>query len=125
MNMSMIFARRIPSGLGTVRAHTVRGGMGADADYGAAYTPAAGAACAAGYAKNQYGYCVKSGASATTPGVVDSFLSAMFPKPTPATASPAAALPAYQPAGGMSTNTMIAIGLGAAGLLAIVMLSRK
>lgn len=125
-----IIARRIPSGLGylpstTVRAHTVRGGLGGAASCG----------------PNQQwdpnyvmpglppGQCTPKGtpltkASGVNWGELATSLTSIFaPKPPPTYAT----APAYIPpaSSGMSPNTMIAIGLGAAGLLAIVMLTRK
>jgi hypothetical protein len=147
---SNIISRRIPSGLGylpsgTVRAHTVRGGLGGaescgpnqqwDPNYtyagitgqcvpkGTPFAMIQGA-CGAGYVKNAYGYCVP--ASTPSPGIASSLFSGLMaafkPPATPTTVyvpTPAAA------SSGMSKNTMIAIGLGAVGLLAVVMLASK
>jgi hypothetical protein len=128
MNMSII-SRRIPYGLGYIpgrglRAHTVRGGMGGAENCG----------------PNQQwdpnfvyagikGQCTPRGsAMAPKPGVdwgsiANTLTSALTPKP----AAPTGLMPGYPPAAstGMSKGTMIAIGLGAVGLLAVVMLTRK
>lgn len=56
-------------------------------------------------------------------GFLSSILGALTPKPAAAPAAPAYAMPA--PSSGMSQNTMIAIGLGAVGLIALVMIARK
>lgn len=125
--MANIYAKRIPSGLGyvpsgTVRAHTVRGGLGGAESCGPTqqWDP--------NYVFNGIkGQCTPKGSPMTPapkPGFWESFaagLTSPFTKPAPA---PAAA-PVIIQQGGMSQNTMIAIGLGAVGLLAIVMLSRK
>jgi hypothetical protein len=58
-----------------------------------------------------------------TPSFFDSFMSA-FSTPQRA-AAPTAPIATAAPRSGMSQNTMIAIGLGAVGLIAIVMLTRK
>jgi hypothetical protein len=61
-----------------------------------------------------------SGVNATLDAIVKAISSNPFaPKPAAAPASYAA------PAKGMSQNTMIAIGLGAVGLIALVTLARK
>ena len=69
---------------------------------------------------------VQMASSGTNWGSLANSLTSLFstPKaPTPTTIP----MPTYAPAAksGMSQNTMIAIGLGAVGLLAIVMLTRK
>jgi hypothetical protein len=72
------------------------------------------------------GQCTPRGsamAPAPTPGFFDSLMSAFKPS-TPAPMMPAI-MPAAPAASGMSQTTMIAIGLGAVGLLAVVLLSRK
>lgn len=143
-----IIARRIPSGLGylpnyTVRAHTVRGGLGVSEALGwfmpasvaptttstaPALTPApAPAGCTGGYIKNAYGYCVPPPAptKSTDWGALATSLTSMFaPKPPAPAATPGMAYTPPAPSG-MSKGTMLAIGLGAAGLLAVVMLTRK
>lgn len=127
-----IIARRIPYGLGYIpgrglRAHTVRGGMGGAENCG----------------PNQQwdpnfvyagikGQCTPRGsamapAPATDWGAIaTSLTSFLTPKPA-AAAAPTMTMPAYAgpTSSGMSRGTMIAIGLGAAGLLAVVMLTRK
>lgn len=121
-----IISRRIPSSLGylpnyTVRAHTVRGGLGGAESCGPTqqWDP--------NYVfQGIKGQCTPKGtplASQSQWGAgITAALTSLWKPATPATS-----LPAYAPApaGGMSRNTMIAIGLGAAGLLAIVMLTRK
>jgi hypothetical protein len=141
-----IIARRIPSGLGnfprstTVEAHTVRGGMGdwagvsssGAADYCSSYlgpngTTAQMVACVNGI-KSGSGPGPKpstgsapsdsgSGAEGAILGVLTSFFTP--PKPTMPTG------PMMAPQQGMSQSTMIALGVGAVGLLAIVMLASK
>lgn len=121
-----IIARRIPSGLGylpttTVRAHTVRGGLGGaescgptqqwDPNYAMPGLPP--------------GQCVPKGSAMTKPSVGSSIFSSvmsLFSTPTPPAYYPAPPLPA--PAG-MSTNTKIAIGLGAAGLVALALIATR
>jgi hypothetical protein len=76
--------------------------------------------CAAGYVKNPYGYCVPK--ETAKPGILDSFFSA-FTGQKPPTPMPGGYMPPVQ--SGMSQGTMIALGVGAVGLLALVMLSRK
>jgi hypothetical protein len=143
-----IIARRIPSGLGylpstTVRAHTVRGGLGVEEALGFFMLPAysttptttstapatATVGCTGGYIKNVYGYCAPppTPAKSTDWGSIASSLSSFLTPKAATPAAPAAAMPAYMPAasGGMSKGTMIAIGVGAVGLLAVVMLTRK
>lgn len=66
---------------------------------------------------------VQMASGSSKPGFFESFMTAFTPKPTAAPAMPAYAAPA--PSSGMSQNTMIAIGLGAVGLIALVMLARK
>ena len=74
------------------------------------------------------GQCTPKGSAMTpapTPGFFASFTSAMFPptaKIAPAT-TPAFVPPA--PQHGMSQGTMIAIGAGVVGLVAILMLTRN
>lgn len=150
-----IIARRIPYGLGHIpgrglRAHTVRGGMGVESALGWFYpgtpttpttptvtvptgpaTTTATAGCTGGYVKNAYGYCVPppTPTKSTDWGAIATSFTSMFAPKTAAPAAPAATAPAaaYLPSAssGMSRGTMIAIGLGAAGLLAVVMLTRK
>jgi len=90
-------------------------------------TTTATAGCTGGYVKNVYGYCVPppTPTKSTDWGAIATSFTSMFaPKPAaPAATAPAAA---YLPSAssGMSRGTMIAIGLGAAGLLAFVMLTR-
>ena len=139
----LIIARRIPYGLGnyhtsTVRAYTVRGGMGGAESCGPTqqWDP--------NYVYDGIkGQCTPKG-SALAPkpstdwgALATSLFSGLVPKSsTPkyvqgppgysAPAAAAAAAAAAPPApSGMSSSTMLAIGLGAAGLLAIVMLTRK
>ena len=135
-----IVARRIPYGLGyyptsTVRAYTVRGGMGGAESCGPTqqWDP--------NYVYDGIkGQCTPKGSAfapkpSTDWGELATSLSTMFaPKPgapkyvqvAPRFLAPAAAAAATSPApSGMSSNTMLAIGLGAAGLLAVVMLTRK
>lgn len=70
------------------------------------------------------GQCTPKGSPMTpapsSPGFFESFMSAMFPKPT----APAQTqvVPVAQ---GMSQNTMIALGLGAVGLLAVVLVATR
>jgi hypothetical protein len=113
----------------TVAAHTVRGGLGGAESCGTnqQWDP--------NYKFGDLtGQCTPKGSPMTPApkagfnwGAVAGGLSSLFPgKPaTPTMPTPAMPIPAYPSGGGMSTNTMIAIGLGAAGLLAIVMLTRK
>jgi hypothetical protein len=176
--MSIIRARRIPSGLGylpntTVRAHTVRGGLGVEEALGWFYpgsvtppttptvdpntlplckatpkglpcrdyiggsatvstgpaTTTATAGCTGGYVKNVYGYCVPppTPTKSTDWGALASSLTSMF-APKPAAPAPAGTpATAYMPAasGGMSKGTMIAIGAGVVGLVAVFALTRK
>lgn len=72
------------------------------------------------------GQCVPSSQPlvqmSSQPGFLTSLMSAFStPKYAPTPSAPVA----MAPSSGMSQNTMIAIGLGAVGLLAIVMLTRK
>lgn len=71
------------------------------------------------------GQCTPKGSPMTkAPGFFESFMSAMTPKPAAApSVSPYVVAPAA--ASGMSQNTMIAIGLGAVGLVGLLMLARK
>lgn len=131
-----IIARRIfPSGLGYVSAHTVpaytvRGGLGGSGNCGSnqQWDP--------NYVFNGIkGQCTPKGsplvgmASGAATGVdwgkiSASISSALAPKP--AAQYPGGPPPsADSSSGGMSNTTMIAIGLGAAGLLALIMLTRK
>jgi hypothetical protein len=69
------------------------------------------------------GQCTPKGSPMTpapSSGFFDNFMSAIFPKP----AAPPTQIVQAAPSG-MSQNTMIAIGLGAVGLLAIVMLATR
>jgi hypothetical protein len=160
-----IISRRIPSGLGylpnyTVRAHTVRGGLGVEEALGwfypASTTPPTTTIAPTTVNPNTLPLCsvtpkyqpcrnyiggsatTSTGSTATTTpattkpatdwgAIAGGLFSALTPKP----AAPApAAMPgmAYTPppaSGGMSKGTMIAIGVGAVGLLAVVMLTRK
>jgi hypothetical protein len=71
------------------------------------------------------GQCTPKGSPMTpapAPGFFDSFMSAMFPKSATPTASPPFMPP--QPSG-MSQGTLIALGLGAVGLLAIVLVATR
>jgi len=124
-----IISRRIPYGLGYIpgrglRAHTVRGGMGGAENCGPnqQWDP--------NFVFNGIkGQCTPKGSPMTKPStdwgaIATSLTSAFAPKP----AAPAMSMPGYMPAAassGMSQGTMIAIGLGAVGLLAVVMLTRK
>ena len=56
-------------------------------------------------------------------GLFDKFMSTMFPAPPAAPTTSTVYVQA--PAQGMDQNTMIALGLGAAGLLAIVMIASR
>jgi len=131
-----IIARRIPYGLGnyhtsTVRAYTVRGGMGAGIFDGGIPSSATTTTLLTQVPVPQ------PPKPSTDWGELATSLSTMLaPKPgapryvqvAPRYTAPAAAAAAAatSPApSGMSINTMLAIGLGAAGLLAVVMLTRK
>lgn len=114
-----IIARRIPSGLDGVR----RGGLGDASSCGPnqQWDP--------NYVFNGIkGQCTPKGSPMTpassSPSFFESFMSAMFPKPaTPA----AAATPqvVIQQAPGMSTNTKIALGVGAVGLVALILIATR
>jgi len=127
-----IYARRIRSGLGASDCgpgQTLRGDVTYAGAKGQCMTDA------------QYAECKSKGAIFGRPCTVDagggfwesfnSGLSTLFtgtagPAPTPGmTPAQVQAMMAAQRGGGMSTNTMIAIGLGAVGLLALVMVTRK
>ena len=64
-----------------------------------------------------------SGEYGASPGLFDKFMSTMFPAPPAAPTTSTVYVQA--PAQGMDQNTMIALGLGAAGLLAIVMIASR
>lgn len=61
--------------------------------------------------------------STSTAGQIFTGLMSLFS--TPKTATPTYVAPAVAPKQGMSDNTMIAIGLGALGLLAVVMIATR
>jgi hypothetical protein len=73
------------------------------------------------------GQCTPKGSPMTpapSPGFFESFMSAMFKPPAAPTAMvPAAVAPASSQ--GMSQNTMIALGLGAVGLVALVVIATR
>lgn len=126
-----IISRRIPSGLGympnyTVRAHTVRGGLGGAESCGPDqhWDPNYVFQGMKGQCTPKSMPLVQMASSGTNWGTLATSLTSLFSSPS--APAPTVATPAYAPVQrGMSTNTMIAIGLGAAGLLAIVMLTRK
>ena len=66
-----------------------------------------------------------SGSGTSTSGAILTGLMSLFS--TPKAAAPAATPMPYAPppSSGMDTNTMIAIGLGAVGLVAIILATRK
>lgn len=109
------------SGLGRVSAHTVRGGMGGAESCGPnqQWDP--------NYVFNGIkGQCTPKGTPLVrivgggTPGFWDSFSAGLkVLKP------PAGAPPQSGGGSGMSRNTMIAIGLGAVGIISIAMIARK
>ncbi len=74
------------------------------------------------------GQCTPKGSpmaagSSNIVGAIFGGLSALLKPATPAPTAGGA--PAYVPPSGMSPNTMIALGLGAAGLVALVLITRK
>lgn len=70
------------------------------------------------------GACVPVGTPPTgskpAPGFFDSVIGALFPKPTVPTM-----MPPMMPPSGISTNTMLAIGIGAIGLVTVVLLASR
>jgi hypothetical protein len=107
--MSIIYARRVPNPLGGAESCGVNQQWDPNARFGSIV-----------------GQCTPKG-SAMTPapsGFLDSLtagLKVLMPTPVPAA-------PVYAPAApssGMSQTTMIAIGLGAVGLIAIILATRK
>ena len=141
-----IIARRIPSGLGnfprstTVEAHTVRGGLGTTYGCGADQTMRNDVTYAGikGQCMTdaQYAECKSTGKVFGQPCGVDTggdsgsgaegailgVLTSFFAPPKPTMPTGPAMAPRQQ---GMSQSTMIALGIGAVGLLAIVMLASK
>ncbi len=129
---SNIISRRIPSGLGyinagTVRAHTVRGGLGGAESCGPNQQWDPNYV----YPGLPPGQCTPKGSPMTpapSPGLASSLftglMAAFKPPATPTTTTVYVPTPAAA-SSGMSKNTMIAIGLGAVGLLAVVMLASK
>jgi len=113
----------------TVAAHTVRGGLGGAESCGPnqQWDP--------NYKFGEFtGQCTPKGSPMTPApkagtdwGALAKGLTGLFPAAKPPTTPMPGGVPAYYPppSSGMSTNTMIMIGLGAAGLLALVMLTRK
>jgi hypothetical protein len=126
-----IISRRIPSGLGRVSAHTVRGGLdgaescGPDQQWDPNFV-----------FMGVKGQCTAKGSPMTpTPdaGWFADFMTTAFPKPA-APAVTAGMTPAQVQqmiaaqkagAGGMSTNTMLAIGAGAVGLIIVIALASR
>ena len=83
---------------------------------------------------NITGQCTPKGTPMTPtpePGLFDKFMGTMFPAPVAPAPQPGMtpaqvqAMIAAQKSGGMSQNTMIALGLGAVGLLAVVMIASR
>jgi hypothetical protein len=113
-----IYARRIPSGLGG------SANCGADQQWDPNYVVPG--------TTLPPGQCTPKGSAMTpAPSKFDAFMSSLFPAPAPAPAPTAGMTPAQVQAmiasqkGGMSTTTMIAIGVGAVGLLALIMVATR
>lgn len=108
--MTMIIARRIPSQL--AGAESCGPNQQWDPNYVMPGLPP--------------GQCTPKGSPMTpgpSGGFFDSFLQSMFPRPvTPMV--PGGVMP-MMPQQGMSQNTMIALGLGAVGILAIAMMASR
>lgn len=107
--MAMIFARRIPSPL--AGAADCGPNQQWDPNYVVPGLPP--------------GQCTPKGSPMTAaPGVFEKFMSSIFPKPVASAPTPMMTPMVIQPTG-MSQTTMITLGLGAVGILAIAMFASR
>ncbi len=114
--MSIIYARRIPSPLAGAES------CGPDQHWDPNYVYAGiKGQCTP---KSMPLVQMASGSGTSTAGAIMAGVMSLFSTPKAPTPTPGYAAPVAAPQG-MSQNTMIAIGLGAVGLIALVMIARK